>query len=293
MGEKEYKEMLPLNCLLRMNSYYDSLKPAEKRAADFIINNPIFVAEHTISECASMAGCSEPTFIRFARRIGYKGFADLKNDIKGQEDQFKYNPRASRGIIDETNKNRENVVREVFELTIQTLKDTLEILDYDEYNKALEVLIAAKRVYFAGTGDASAVASAAAVKFTRIGYESQSFNDPDLMLMGASHMEKGDVYVLVSHSGRTKSMVNVAKYLKRSDVTTIAITNFPSTPLVKNSDICIFTSAFVQELKGEVMANRVVGLCIIESLFTDVVVRCKGKRRFIEKCENATKSNKL
>jgi DNA-binding MurR/RpiR family transcriptional regulator len=181
----------------------------------------------------------------------------------------------------------------VFKLTIQTLKDTLEILDYNEYNKALEALIAAKRVYFAGTGDAAAVASAAAVKFTRIGYDSQSFNDPDLMLMGASHMKKNDVYVLISHSGRTKSLVNIAKYLKSSDVTTISITNFPATPLVKNSDICIFTSAFVQELEGEVMANRVVGLCIIESLFTDVVVRCMEKRRFIEKCENATRKNKL
>ncbi len=284
----DVKSNIPLNCVLKINSHYDSLKSAEKKAADFILSSPEYIASHTISECAEKAGCSEPTFIRFARRIGYSGFANLKKDFKDVENKNYISELSNKQNISK----EENVVREVFEFTIQTLKDTLEIFDYTAYDKALAALNHANRIYFGGIGDASAVAFAAAAKFTRIGYDCHSFNDPDLMLMAAANMKPEDVFVFISHSGRTKPIINVAKCIKKSHGKTIAITNYPATPLVKNCDISIYTSAFIEELKGEIMAKRVVSLCIIESLFTDLVLRNPLKRSLIEKCDEATKVNK-
>jgi RpiR family transcriptional regulator, carbohydrate utilization regulator len=282
---------LPLNCLLKLQAHYGSLKSAEKKAADLLTSDPEFVAMSPVSKSAKKAGCSEPTFLRLAKKLGYSGFTELKEELNGSK-------------VSELPKDRflghfssvhssEEILKGVFQLSIQALSDTLEIFDFEKYQQALYALRNAKKIVFFGTGDASAVALAAYVKFTRIGFNCQAACDADLMLMHSANMQKGDVAVMISHSGRTKNLVNSAKHLRRKEVTVVSITNFPITPLVKNSDICIMTYAFAEHLKGEVMGIRIVGLCIIEGLFIDILAKDPDRIAKMNKCNEAVQVNKL
>jgi len=280
---------LPIGCRLKLQAHYDSLKSAERKAADFLKTNPSFVGSFTIAQCAKAAGCSEPTFVRLARRLGYSGFADLKSDINSAESASEA-PRYLSGDGEDT---LESALNRVFGLAVQALNDTVKIIDYAEYKRALDILARAKRVCFAGIGDAAAVAMAAHIKFLRLGYESQCITDPDVMLMSASNFGEGDVFVLISHSGRTKCIVNVAKLLFKSPATVLSITNYPMTPLAKKSHICLYTSAFVEELNGEVMANRAVGLCLIESLFINLAGLRPQLVKNMLKCGQAVRVNKI
>lgn len=289
--DSETSGKLPLNCLLKLQAHYGSLKSAEKKAADFLTSNPEFVAKSTVAQSAEKAGCSGPTFLRLARKLGYGSFAEMKEELNGSKES---EPSKGRFFGHFSSmQSSEEIVNGVFQLTIQALNDTLEIFDYEKYNQAFEALKNAKRIVFFGIGDAAAVAMSAYVKFTRIGYNCHVADDPDLMLMLSSNMQKGDVAVMISHSGRTKCLVNSAKYLRNKDITVLSITNFPITPLVKNSDICIMTCAFAEHLKGEVMAIRVVGLCIIESLFIDILAKDHERVLKMNKCNEAVQINKL
>jgi RpiR family carbohydrate utilization transcriptional regulator len=289
--DSEASGKLPLNCLLKLQAHYGSLKSAEKKAADFLTSNPEFVARSSIAKSAEMAGCSQPTFIRLAKKLGYSGFTEMKEELNGSKES---EPSKGRffGRFSSL-QSSEEIVNGVFQLTIQALNDTLEIFDFEKYKQAFDALKNAKKVVFFGIGDAAAVAMSAYVKFTRIGFNCQVANDPDLMLMLSSSMQKGDVAVMISHSGRTKCIVNSAKYLRKKDVTVLSITNFPITALVKNSDICIMTCAFAEHLKGEVMAIRVVALCIIESLFIDILAKDHERVVKMNKCNEAVQINKL
>ncbi len=289
--DSETSGKLPLNCLLKLQAHYGSLKSAEKKAADFLTSKPEFVAKSTVAKSAEMAGCSGPTFLRLARKLGYSSFSEMKDELNGPKEN-----ELSKGRIFghfSSMQSSEEIVKGVFQLSIQALNDTLEIFDFEKYKQAYEALMNAKKIVFFGIGDAAAVAMSAYVKFTRIGFNCQMANDPDLMLMHSSNMQIGDVAVMISHSGRTKSLVNSAKYLRIKGVTVLSITNFPITPLVKNSDICIMTCAFAEHLKGEVMAIRVVGLCIIESLFIDILAKDHERVLKMNKCNEAVQINKL
>ena len=66
------------NPLDRIQSYYDELTNKDKEIAFYIINNPRDAARSSIDATAKMAGTSKSALVRFANRIGYSGYAELK-----------------------------------------------------------------------------------------------------------------------------------------------------------------------------------------------------------------------
>ena len=54
---------------------YDNFYSAEKKVADFILNNPSQMLETNVSETAELSGVSDATVVRFCKRIGYTGFS--------------------------------------------------------------------------------------------------------------------------------------------------------------------------------------------------------------------------
>lgn len=283
-------ELIPHSCLVKLQAVYDSLKSAERKAADLILEKPTFVSKATIVEAAEEGGCSEATFVRLAKKLGYRGYPELKVDLSKGRMEGAHN--LYEGITEED--SCENVVKKVFQASIQALTDTLNILDMGEHNKAIEAISNANKLVFCGVGDAANVAQSGYQKFIRIGANVQASADPDVQLITASHLSIGDVLIVISHSGRTKSIIDLVKYTKETGATIICITNYPVSPLAKNSDITLLTAAFAEHIKGEVMSKRVAELCILESLFVNVLLRQKEK--FLEdlnRSNMALEANKL
>ena len=272
MNEKNL-EKIPHNCLIKIKAVYDSLKTAEKKAVDFILDYPEEIKKLTIVDFAAKAGCSEATIVRLSKRLGYDGFPELKTDFSEYDangEDFEYE-----GIS--RSDNYGTVVKKVFDATIQALKDTFDIMDLPEYEKASTALLNSEKILFCGVGDAALVAMEAYQRFLRIGHNCMASQDPDLELIMSSQLKTGDVLVAISHSGRSKTVINSVKRGKKAGATIIAITNFPISPLAKNADILLLTAAFsTQPFTGEVISKRVTELCIVESLYANYLMK-KGK----------------
>ncbi len=283
-------ELIPHSCLVKLQAIYDSLKTAEKKAADLLLEKPEFFSAATIVEAAEAAGCSEATLVRLARKLGYGGYPELKAHLTRKKDE---NPTVLyAGITDDD--DYDSVTEKVFQASIQALKDTLNIIHKTEYKKAVEAIAGAGRIVLCGVGDAANVAFSGFQKFIRVGAVVHASADPDIQLIAASHLSRGDVILAISHSGKTKSVVDVVKYSKVTGATVICITNYPVSPLAKNSDIVLLTAAFTEHVKGEVMSKRVAELCLLESLFVNVLL--KKKDQFIDglqRSNNALEVNKI
>ncbi|MCK5737232.1 MAG: MurR/RpiR family transcriptional regulator, partial [Spirochaetaceae bacterium] len=65
---------IPHNCVLNLQAVYETLKSAERKAADYILDSPEDIAGLTIVDFAGRAGCSEATIVRLTRRLGYEGY---------------------------------------------------------------------------------------------------------------------------------------------------------------------------------------------------------------------------
>jgi DNA-binding MurR/RpiR family transcriptional regulator len=263
---------IPRACLIKIRSVYDTVKSAERRAIDFILEHPKEVPQLTIVAFARRAGCSEATVVRVAKRLGYRGYPELRESFAGADGGGDFIEYGGIGKSD----SYAAVARKVFEASIGALRDTVGLLNDSHYGKAVTALLGAKKIMICGVGDAHLVALEAHQRFIRIGENCQVSEDPDLQLIMAAHLARGDVLLAISHSGRSRTVLDVVKRAREAGATVMAITNFPVSPIAKKADIVLLTAAFSQHHTGEVISKRISELCIIESLYINFLLR-KGQ----------------
>lgn len=277
-------------CLLRIQSVYDSLKSAERKAVDYLLAEPDSFAKDSIVEVAAKAGCSEATLVRLGYRLAFDGYSELKAAILKEDVQEDLHCLYE-GI--EEQDSAVTVMQKVMKSSIQSLEDTVSLIDSQEYEKAVEAILSAGRLQFAGIGDASVVAMSAYYKFFRLGMNVYFSQDYDIGLMMASQLAKGDAFVAVSHSGDTKTTLNMLRCAKERGATTIVVTNCPFSPIGKQGDILLSTAVFGENMIGESMAKRIPSFCLMESLYINALTRITDEqRKMLEGRDHALLINK-
>jgi DNA-binding MurR/RpiR family transcriptional regulator len=281
-------KLMSRETFVRLQSIYSSLKTAEKKAADFMLKSPEKIADNNITEAAEMAGCSEATLVRIAKRMNYGGYPDLRTSIVNSNNGDILYAGLTAGDSDS------DVVRKVFRASIRAIEDSMNMLDMDNYVKAIDMLRKAGKVLWVGSGDALMIALSGCFKFARIGIDARCMNDFDNQLVQASQLSAGDTVIAISHSGRTHTVLDVVKEAKQRKAKIIAITNVPVSPLTKQADAILLTASFLQNNMGEVMTKRIPELCIIESLYISLVRRRPEETtNTLERSEAALDKNKL
>ncbi|MDR1899099.1 MAG: MurR/RpiR family transcriptional regulator [Treponema sp.] len=279
------------NCLIRIQSVYETLKSAEKRAADFMLNHPAAIAGTTITEAAALANCSEATLVRLARKLGYSGYPELKVSISENHHD------AGSGILYEEIASTDTpltVAEKVFQTSLRSLMDTFNLLDERQYQEALTCIMKANRILLIGSGDAHIVAYTGFLKFSRIGLNAICSMDFDIQLIEASKMNEKDIIIAVSHTGRTQTLQEVIREAKKHGAVIITITNYPTSPLAKLSDVVLLTAAFVPDNQGEIMSKRIPELCILESLYINIIMRSrKDVAGTLSRSNLAVRTNKI
>lgn len=263
---------IPRACQLRIFSVFDDLKTAERRAVEYLLDSPDDVPLHTIGDFARRAGCSEATVVRLSKRLGYEGFPELKRafaETSGNDPLGDFeNVTASDDPV--------TAIEKVFESAVTGLQDTLSVIDRDAYIIAVEALSKAARIVFCGLGDGASVAFAASQRFERVGQTCWAPTDADQQLVLAANLEPSDVLVAISHSGRSTTILDAMLAARRSGAVLIAITNFPGSPIARESDVVLQTAVFTIDWSGEVASKRIAQLCIVESLFANFMIQRGG-----------------
>lgn len=63
---------------LNIKIAYDRLGRAEKRIADWILSHEGKILSLSIVELAEQCNCGEATIVRFAKKMGFSGYQELK-----------------------------------------------------------------------------------------------------------------------------------------------------------------------------------------------------------------------
>ena len=58
------------------------LTPAERRIAEEVLSEPTLLAFGTVSDLASRVGTSRPTIVRFANKLGFRGYTQLQRHVR-------------------------------------------------------------------------------------------------------------------------------------------------------------------------------------------------------------------
>lgn len=208
------------------------LSRAEKRVASWVLEHPKQATSATLAHIASECGTSEPTVIRFCRRMGLGGFRELgvrlaeSLSVPGSYVHRDVNPDDS--ISDAAIK--------VLDASIQSLSEMRAQLSSMPIDTAAKAMATSRQIAFAGLGASGHVARDACHKFFRLGIPCSSLLDTPMILQFAAIAEPDDVLVLLSHSGRWQEFAQASNIARERDATVIAITN-PDSDLADSASI--------------------------------------------------------
>lgn len=67
-----------MSCMIRIRQLYPSLAQNDRKLADFLLDQPEEARHLSSQKLAEMAGVSQSGVVKFAQKLGYKGFPALK-----------------------------------------------------------------------------------------------------------------------------------------------------------------------------------------------------------------------
>jgi DNA-binding MurR/RpiR family transcriptional regulator len=252
-----------------LSDRYDNLRRSERKVADSVLANAEQIIHYSVSQLAEEARVSDPTVIRFCRSLGFKGFQDFKIRLA---QSVVPTVRTIHESVDE-NSEPPDLVQRVFEANIDAIRSTLKTLDFSTVGAVVDALARANRIIFHGLGGSAAVAMDAYHKFFRIGIPCVWLDDVHMALMAASMMKPGEVFVVISHSGASRDVVETAEVAAATGATTVAIVSYSKTPLAKVVNHTLRVGSAEIDFRFEPMASRIAQLSVIDVLSVGVSLK--------------------
>jgi len=278
-----------MNILEKINNELDNLSKSERKVADVILSSPNTVIHCSIAALAKQAKISEPTVNRFCRRLDTKGYPDFKLHLA--QSLANGTPYVNRHV--DENDTADEYTDKIFESTMASLERARKSLDSTVINRSVDLLIQANKISFFGLGASAVVAHDAQNKFFRFNVPVIYFDDILMQRMSAINSSQGDVVIVISHTGRTKALVEVASLAKENDATVIGIT-CEGSPLAKECNIVLSVNVIEDTDLYMPMSSRIAQLVLIDVLATGFTLRRGSKfRDNLKKVKDSLRSSRF
>lgn len=263
-----------MNTLELIKKNIDTFSKSERKVAEAILASPETAIHSSIANLAKDAEVSEPTVNRFCRRLDTKGFPDFK--LRLAQSLANGTPYVNRNVNE--NDGPEAYTSKIFESTMACLNVAKNGLDTHLINRAVDILTQANKISFFGLGASSSVAHDAFNKFFRFNIPVSCFDDIVMQRMSCINSSEGDVIVLISHTGRTKPLVEIARLARENDAFVIALTAYNS-PLAQQSNLVLSLGVPEDTDIYMPMSSRIAQLVLIDVLTTGFTLRRGAKFR--------------
>lgn len=259
----------------RINALFHtgSFSKAERLIAAYMLEHPTCVTSSTASSLATETKTSPATVVRFCRKLGFAGLADMKMSMV-------HNYADSRNVIMDLKRedSAPQIKRKVINFTKMVINHLTETLDDASLDKAAQMIISARQVIIVGEGGSGTICRAAYDVFLKLAIPCHYISDPFFQTMEIGQMEQSDVLLVIANSGRPINMIQNAEYAKECGIQTIGIVGPANSPLAKHLDVELKTSLFSSEYFSDLAAARTCELTTISILHSMIALKCDEKQ---------------
>lgn len=252
----------------RLRERLEELNRSERKVANVILEDPTVATSLSIASLAQAASVSEPTVNRFCRNFGAKGYPDFK--IKLAQSLAGGTPYVTRAV--EPGDSATQYTHKIFGATIAALDEAQREIDMAAIERMVDYLTQAKQIHIFGLGASGAVAQDAQHKFFRFNLPVMAYIDVLMQRMVAAACHTGDVVVIISYTGRTRELVDIARLARDAGAVVLGITA-PSSPLANECTATLDVATPEDTDHYMPMTSRVIQLTLIDALATGVTLR--------------------
>lgn len=256
------------NLLSRMNTQYHKFSKGQKKLVSYITDNYDKAAFFTAAKLGETVGVSESTVVRFAIHLGYKGYPEFQKALE----ELVRNKLNSLQRMEVTYGRvpQSEILDTVLRADIEKIKLTMENIDHNAFELAVETILEAKSIYIVGIRSCAPLASFLGFYFNLL------FDNVHLMHTNSSselfeqmiHISKDDVIIGISFPRYSMRTLKALEFANNRNAKVITLTDsihspmnlYSSCNLIARSDMASIVDSLVAPLS--VINALVVALCM-------------------------------
>lgn len=262
-----------MNCLLSIRQRYAGFAQSDKKLADFLLAEPNRARHLSSQQLALEAGVSQSSVVKFAQKLGFKGFPALKLAISealaSSPDPLSITVHNQILGDDTLRVVGEKLINE----NLSAMRATLDVNSEEKLQQSVEMLRTARRIVLTGIGASGLVARNFGWKLMKIGLNAIVEQDMHALLATVQAMEPQDLLLPISYSGERREINMAADEMLRAGGRILAITGFTPNALQQRASHCLYTIAEEQATRSAAISSTSAQTMLTDLLFMALVQR--------------------
>lgn len=254
------------NFQAKMEKIYSGLSKGHKKIADYIMSNYEKASFMTAANLGKAVGVSESTVVRFASNVGFEGYPELQKYL--QEMVKSHLTSVQRMEVSASRFEGDDFIGNAFAADIEMIKATRDGVSREAFEKSVEAINSARKIYILGVRSSAAIASFAAFYFR---YLSENVvlidtSSSSELFEQMFRINSEDVCIAISFPRYSNQTVKALSFAKDRGATIISITDGEMSPiapfathlLVAKSNMVSFVDSLVAPLS---LINALIAAC--------------------------------
>lgn len=258
-----------MRSLLRIRQLYPTLAQNDRKLADFLLINPEQARHLSSQKLAQQTGVSQSAVVKFAQKLGYKGFPALKQALS----EIVAAPEQAVTLHNQilSTDSLKTVGEKLLAEKAAALRATLDINSEQRLTEALDMLRSARRVILTGLGASGLVAKDLAYKLLKIGVMAVSETDMHAQLAAVQALDSRDLLLAISFSGERREINLAAEEAQRCGAKVLALTSFTPNSLQQRADHCLYTISEEPAIRSAAISSSTAQYALTDLLFMAMI----------------------
>ncbi|MBQ8311229.1 MAG: MurR/RpiR family transcriptional regulator [Clostridia bacterium] len=233
-----------------------SFSKGQRSIASYILEHYEKAAYLTAARLGALVGVSESTVVRFAIELGFAGYPEFQDSlqklIRSRLTSFQ-RMEVTNSLIGDG-----DVLDKVLLSDVDKIRHTMEEIDHDSFEEAIDLIVKAKNIYIIGVRSSSSLAGFLNYNFRMI-FDNVRFvqtTSGSEMFEQIMNIGIGDVMIAISFPRYSTRIINAVEYARSRDADVVALTDSKLSPiaayanqlLIAQSDMASFVDSLVAPL---------------------------------------------
>jgi len=272
----------------RIRQHYDQLPKNQKKIAEYYLENMDQIMFLNVQEAAKATNSNVAAIVRFAQRIGFSGFTEMRDEIVSSF-QNRLQQKDVFPLIDQA-KLKEDTLTSVANQDISNINETLKLNERDNFKKVVDLILNSDRVFTMGLGISHLLSEIISYQLNQVAKFSNTLtNNSSTFMEQMLFMNEKDLVVALSFPPYSKTTIDAVKFAKQKKIKVIAITNKKSSPISIHSDISLIVKS-----ENMLFTNSFAAISVlINAITTECALRNKSTAtKMLKDLKDITKAQK-
>jgi DNA-binding MurR/RpiR family transcriptional regulator len=229
----------------RVHKFEYKLNDTDDQIVDYIEKNKHEFVNQSIQSIAASLFTVPNTITRLSKKLGYSGFSHLKNSIK---EELEATPAADE------------------DTSYSYIQKTFELIDMERIEIIAKMLHEAKHVLFFGVGDSTDFCEMMVRNLRVSGKATEHSIHRHEVIHMIGQMNQHDVLFLISLSGETPQVLEMAEIARQRGIPIISLTHFTRNALQEAASINLYCFAPKKTKNGYNITDRTPLMIVLQTL---------------------------